>query len=87
MGCEPLHSHAEVDQIDTECRGRGCKSVNKLKCTFIETESMQYGSHLPLGAILKPQHLVTLGIALSLGAFSQTNAQASVASAGEGPTF
>ena len=36
---------------------------------------------------MKPQHVVTLGIALSLGAFSQTNAQTSVASAGGGPTF
>src|SRR5579871_1183819 len=48
---------------------------------------MQYGSHLPLGDILNPQHLVTLAIALGLGAFSQTNAQASATSAGAGPTF
>jgi outer membrane protein OmpA-like peptidoglycan-associated protein len=48
---------------------------------------MQYGSHLPLGDILKPQHLVALGIILSLGALSQTNAQMAMPSAGAGPTF
>lgn len=36
---------------------------------------MQYGRHLPAGDILNHQHLVALGIVLSLGTFSQTNAQ------------
>jgi outer membrane protein OmpA-like peptidoglycan-associated protein len=36
---------------------------------------------------LKFQHLVTLGIALSLGAFSQTNAQTAMPTTGAGHTF
>ena len=36
---------------------------------------------------MNPQHLVALGIVLSLGAFSQTNAQTTMATAGSGPTF
>ena len=36
---------------------------------------------------MNPQHLVALGIVLSLGAFSQANAQTTMGTAGSGPTF
>jgi outer membrane protein OmpA-like peptidoglycan-associated protein len=48
---------------------------------------MHHGRHLPAGVNLNTSHLVALGIVLSLGSFSQTNAQTTPASAGSGPTI
>ena len=50
---------------------------------------MHYGRHLPGGDILNHQHLVALGIVLSLGTFSQTNAQttATLETTSPTPTF
>jgi outer membrane protein OmpA-like peptidoglycan-associated protein len=48
---------------------------------------MHHGRHLPAGDILNTSQLVALGIVLSLGSFSQTNAQTTLPSTGSGPTF
>src|SRR5580704_6051157 len=48
---------------------------------------MHHGRHLPAGDNLNTSHLVALGIVLSLGSFSQTNAQTTSPSTGSGPTF
>lgn len=48
---------------------------------------MHYGRHLPAGDTLNTSHLVALGIVLSLGSFSQTNAQTTPASSGSGTTY
>ncbi len=48
---------------------------------------MEYCRNPPVGDIVTRQRLVVLGIFLSLGAFSQTNAQTTMETAGSGPTF
>ncbi len=48
---------------------------------------MHHGRHPPAGDILNTSNLVAFGIILSLGSFSQTNAQTTLTSAGSGSTF